>query len=151
MLFPFKSSLCLKMVVLLFGLALATAACGSATPTPKPGAFPTTVPAPVVGTPPARLQVAPVQGTPGRTLNLKGKFAFVGNDGNLTIEDANTGDVSILVPTGTQGYAQNPAFSPDGKQVAYSYSSFTKDGQVQSQIRVINIDTKEERALVAPE
>ena len=45
-------------------LAISISACQSATPTPKPSGFPTTVPAPVVGTPPSRMQVAPVQGTP---------------------------------------------------------------------------------------
>lgn len=149
--FQLKPSVRLAIAAAALVLAGSIAACQSATPTPKPPAFPTTAPAPVVGTPPSRLQVAPVQGTPGRTLNLKGKFAFVGNDGNLSLEDANTGEVSILVPTGSQGYAQNPAFSPDGKQVAYSYSSFTKDGQVQSQIRVIDMETKADRALVSPE
>jgi Tol biopolymer transport system component len=150
---PFQLKPFVRLAIAAVALVLAgsIAACQSATPTPKPLNFPTTAPAPVAGTPPSRLQVAPVQGTPGRTLNLKGKFAFVGNDGNLTLEDANTGEVSVLVPTGAQGYAQNPAFSPDGKQVAYSYSSFTKDGQVQSQIRVINTETKADRALVTPD
>jgi Tol biopolymer transport system component len=150
---PFQSKPYVRLAIAAAAIVLAIAivACQSAIPTPKPSGFPTTVPAPVVGTPPSRLQVAPVQGTPGRTLNLKGKFAFVGNDGNLTLEDANTGEVSVLVPTGAQGYAQNPAFSPDGKQVAYSYSSFTKDGQVQSQIRVIDVETKADRVLVSPQ
>jgi Tol biopolymer transport system component len=118
----------------------------SAQPTP-PGAAPgLTIPPPV-----AAFQTTPLAGTPGKVLNLTGSFAFVGNDGNVSLQDANSGSTRILVPTGTQGYGQYPAFSPDGKTVAYSYSSFTKDGQVQSQIRVINLDGSNERAVVSPE
>jgi Tol biopolymer transport system component len=105
-----------------------------------------TIPAPS-----AAVKTTPLQGTPGKVLNLTGNFAFVGNDGNLILQDANSGASRVLVPTDTQGYAQYPALSPDGKQVAYSYSAFTKDGQVQSQIRIINLDGSNIRVIVSPE
>lgn len=97
-----------------------------------------------------QIAIPTVQGTPGRTLNLKGTFAYVADDGNLTLQDANTGVKRVLIKTGPTGYAQFPAFSPDGKQVAYTFSSFTKDGQVLSEIHIINVDGTDERTVLAP-
>lgn len=136
-------------------LALGTwlaASCQAAQPTPTP--FPprppagSTVPAGALAT---RSFVHRIDGTPGRSLNLKGRFAFVANDGNLTIQDANSGATRVLVPTSSDGYAQSPAISPDGTQVAFSYNIFTPDGFVKSQVRVINADGSGERTIAAPE
>ncbi len=136
---------------LVFVLVLSAAACGSSpTAVPSTGAFPTAQSNPTLGAPQPRPSLAAVTGTPGRTLNLKGNFAYVGNDGNLTLQNAATGETRILVPTGSQGYAQFPAFSPDGKQVAYAFSTFTKEGLVKSEVRVINLDGSGERSVLAP-
>lgn len=142
------------VIVTALALLIIASACGGSNPTPVPpapvGGFPTNPPAGTLGAPAARSSLVTVTGTPGRTLNLKGNFAFVGNDGNLTLLDANTGEARVLVKTGSQGYAQFPAFSPDGKQVAYAYSTFTKEGLVKSELRVINLDGSGERAVLAP-
>ncbi len=115
-----------------------------APPTPTPLIFaPTDAPA-------ARSTVVKLPGNPGATLGLTGNFAYVGNDGNLTLLDAKTAESRTLVKTGTQGFAQFPAFSPDGKQVAYAYNAFTKDGFVRSEIHIINIDGSSDRTILAP-
>lgn len=141
-----------RFIALAIGLMFALGACASppAPPTPTPLVFaqPTTAAAPAA--PAARSTVVKLPGNPGTTLNLTGNFAFVGNDGNLTLLDAKTGTSRVLVPTGTQGFAQFPAFSSDGKQVAYAYNAFTKDGFVKSEIHIINVDGSNDRTILAP-
>ncbi len=130
-------------------LALGAAALSGCTPQPAP---PTPTP-PVFSpspAPQARSTVVKLPGNPGATLGLTGNFAFVANDGNLTLMDAKTGDAHTLVKTGMEGFAQFPAFSPDGKQVAYAYNAFTKDGFVKSEIHIINIDGSGDRTILAP-
>ncbi len=150
MFFLFSRFIRATAIALAASAIVAAAACQSPAPSSQPapqGAAPRITISPPV----SAFQTTPLPGTPGKVLNLTGNFAFVGNDGNLSVQEAGSGAAHVLVPTGTQGYAQYPAFSPDGKQVAYSYSSFTKDGQVQSQIRVINLDGTNERVVVSPE
>jgi Tol biopolymer transport system component len=149
-----NSFLRFAIVALVLALALIAAACQSG-PTPAPGAggaqnFATSAAVPTIGAPATRQSLAAVPGTPGKALNLKGNFAYVGNDGNLTVQNANTGETRVLVKTGTAGYAQFPAFSPDGKQLAYAFSAFTKEGLVKSEVRVINLDGSGERSILAP-
>ncbi len=137
-------------IVVAVCLLVVVSACQSAAPASAP-AFPTALTQPTLGGPLARPSLAPVTGTPGKTLNLQGNFAYVGNDGNLTLQNANTGETRVLVPTGATGYAQFPAFSPDGKQIAYAYNTFTKEGYVQTQLRVIGVDGANDRIVVAPQ
>ncbi len=140
----FYRAIALSIVIFVI---VAAAACQSPSPSAPPAGNP---PATFIP-PPVGFKTTPLQGPPGEVLNLDGNFAFVANDGNLTLEDARSGGQRVLVPTSTQGYAQYPAFSPDGRQVAYSYSAFTKDGQVQSQIKIINVDGSEDHVLVSPQ
>jgi Tol biopolymer transport system component len=132
-------------------ILIAAVACQTPPPPASQSAPPAANPGLTIPPPVAAFKTTPLPGTPGKVLNLTGHFAFVANDGNLVLQDANSGTSRVLVPTGTQGYAQYPAFSPDGKQVAYSYSAFTKDGQVQSQIRVINLDGSNDHVVVSPQ
>jgi len=87
---------------------------------------------------------------PQLELSLKGAYAYVSYDGSLRWQDAKTGDVRILVKNDSGGYAQNPAFSPDGTEIAYSYSTYTKDGLVQSQIRVMRTDGTQDHVVISP-
>jgi Tol biopolymer transport system component len=47
-------------------------------------------------------------------------------------------------------YGDSPIFSPDGKQIAFSASSFTKDSAVLQDIRVMNTDGTNVRVVAAP-
>lgn len=129
-------------------LALAAFACQSSSPTPA-ASFPTAPPAPTLGALPTRAPLSVVQPTPQGGLNVSGLFAFVSNDGNLKMQDVKTGAVSVLVPTAPKGYPQYPAFSPDGQRVAYVYNSFDAQGNVHSELHIINSDKSGDKALVS--
>lgn len=148
-----------RLWVCVLALCLAAAACQPATPTSTPQGLPTISPTmlPVPTLPPLPTRTSSAEpsttepGTPRASQSLSGQFAFVGYEGNVSLEDARTGNTRILVKNDSKGYAQSPAFSPDGKQVAFAYSSFTKDGQVQSQIRVINTDGTNDHVVLSPQ
>ncbi len=135
-------------IVVVTACMLALGACAPLPPPPTP--TPLVFAQPTQAAPLARSTIVKLPDNPGATLNLTGNFAYVGNDGNLTLLDAKTGTAKTLVPTGTQGFAQFPAFSPDGKQVAYAYNAFTKDGFVKSEIHIINVDGSDDRTILAP-
>ncbi len=135
-------------------LALLIAACGAATPTPTPASSalpPSTfsAPAPSQSTSP-QYQSPLVASTPVSALGLKGRFVFALGDGSILVEDAGKNDPRVVLKASQELYADAPVFSPDGKQIAFSVSSFTKDGQVLQDVRVMNVDGTNMRVVATP-
>ncbi len=130
-------------------LMLLVASCGAPTPTAAP-----VPPKPQPTLPPAtfpRPQNPAIQPTPIGGMGLKGKFVFAQGDGSLMIEDAGSNNPRALLKATTELYADSPVFSPDGKQVAFTASSFTKDGAVIQDVRVINADGTNLRVIATPD
>jgi Tol biopolymer transport system component len=88
--------------------------------------------------------------TPARPLNLSGQIVFAPGDGSLWLQNANGANVHVLVKSTGQSYAASPAFSPDGKQVAYALTVYDPNGNASADIRVINLVAKDERVIAAP-
>lgn len=129
-----------KQIVLLGILSIVLAACQSAAPTPIPAAsFPFT----------PRLLATPAPGMVAPT--LKGKFVFSPGDGSLMIQDASGKDAQMIFDPKDGTYADFPAFSPDGKQLAFSTSSIKPDGTFQYDIRLSNPDGSNSRVLAIPD
>jgi Tol biopolymer transport system component len=83
-------------------------------------------------------------------MKLKGRFVFATGDGSLAMENAGSNQPQLVFTATADLYADSPVFSPDGKQIAFSASSFTKDGAVLQDIRVMNTDGTNERVVAAP-
>lgn len=133
--------------------AAAVAACGApqptSTPVPPQVQSPLTAPAqPQVTFP--RPQNPAIQSTPASALNLKGRFVFAQGDGSLSVEDAGSNNPRVVFKATADLYGDTPVFSPDGKQIAFSASSFTKDGAVVQDVRVMNADGTAMRVVAAP-
>jgi Tol biopolymer transport system component len=135
----------------ILGLAV-VASCGApqSTPAPTPNQPPTVLPSQPAATFP-RPQNPAIQPTPIGGLGLKGKFVFAQGDGSLMIEDAGSNNPRALLKATEALYADSPVFSPDGKQVAFTASSFTKDGAVVQDVRVINADGTNLRVVATPD
>ncbi len=123
-------------------LTILLSACASATP-----AAPTPPSQPFI---PPSLATLPAGAT---APTLKGKFVFAPGDGSLMIQDAGgarEGARMIFDPKdGT--YADFPAFSPNGKEIAFSTSGVQPDGTFRYEIRVMNGDGSNNRVLVSPD
>jgi Tol biopolymer transport system component len=122
----------------------ALAACAAAQPTaaPTPPALPQATA--------ARPRNPAVEPTPPGSLNLKGHFVFATGDGGLSVEQAGSNSPRVVFKATSTLYADAPALSPDGKQIAFSASSFTKEGAVLQDVRVMNIDGTNLRVVAAP-
>ena len=152
------------VTALVFTLTMAIAACGApaATPAPSPtnSQPPTPPPAPspanskLTAVPPQatfpRPQNPAIEPTPQGSLNLKGRFVFATGDGSLSLEDAGSNQPHPVFKATADLYGDAPVFSPDGKQIAFSASSFTKEGAVVQDIRVMNSDGTNIRVVAAP-
>lgn len=132
-----------QQIFLLCILVIALAACQpAAAPTPTPAAaFPFT--------PRVLATTAPGATAPA----LKGKFVFAPGDGSLMTLDAGSAreDARMIFDPKDGTYADFPAFSPDGKQLAFSTSSIKPDGTFQYDIRLANADGSDARVLVTPD
>lgn len=106
---------------------------------------------PLVPTPLVQPLNQPPTVVPQLELSLNGQYTYVNYDGTLLWQNAQTGAVRILVKNDSGGYAQNPAFSPDGTEIAYSYSTYSKDGLLHSQIRVVRTDGTDDHIVIAPQ
>jgi Tol biopolymer transport system component len=132
-------------------LMAVVAACGA------PSAAPTPVPSPAgsqPALPPAtfpRPQVQGIEPTPNGGLNLKGRFVFAQGDGSLMVEDAGSNNPRVVFKASAELYGDTPVFSPDRKEIAFSAISFTKDGAVLQDIRVMNADGSNMRTVATPE
>jgi Tol biopolymer transport system component len=91
-----------------------------------------------------------IEPTPGGSLNLKGQFVFATGDGSLALEAAGSNQPHQVFTATADLYGDSPVFSPDGKQIAFSASSFTKDGAVLQDIRLMNLDGKNMHVVAAP-
>jgi Tol biopolymer transport system component len=132
----------LKQQSLFFGLfAVTLVACQSASPTPTqaPASFPF-IP---------RVLATPLPGV--QPPAVKGKFVFAPGDGSLMAQDANAKDAQMIFDPKDGTYADFPAFSPDGKQLAFSTSSIKPDGTFQYDIRLANPDGSNSRILAVPD
>ena len=121
------------------------AACGTAAPTPGP----TSPPAPPQVTVPLVQNPVAVP-TLGNSLNLKGLFVFANGDGSLSAEQAGSNKPRIVFQATSTLYGDTPVLSPDGTQIAFTASSFTKDGAVLQDVRVMNIDGTNMRVVATP-
>ncbi len=93
---------------------------------------------------------AAVKKAPPGSLNLKGNFVYAQGDGSLRIEAAGSSNPHILLQViPSQLYADTPAISPDGTQVAFSANVFAKDGTISQDIRMINTDGTNLHVVVA--
>ncbi len=88
--------------------------------------------------------------TPARPLNLAGQVVFSPGDGSLWLQNASGGNTRPLAKRNEDHYAEMPAFSPDGKQVAYAAKSYTQQGEMIEDIRVVNVDGTNERVIASP-
>jgi Tol biopolymer transport system component len=82
--------------------------------------------------------------------HLTGKFVFAPGDGSIWIQDAATGRPQALVNPKSEVFADAPAFSPDGKRVAYTESKLSATGVAVNSIHLIDADGKNDRALATP-
>ncbi len=119
-------------------LLLALAAC-------QPQALPLLTPTRgAVATPIAALPAA-------QKPTLTGNFVFTLGDGTLWTTDANGGNKRAIFQATPNTYADFPAFSPDGQQVAFAASIVGKDGTLNTEIRVIGADGANARVVAQPE
>jgi Tol biopolymer transport system component len=81
---------------------------------------------------------------------LPGQVVFAPGDGSLWLQSANGDNVHVLIKGTGESYAESPAFSPDGKQVAYALQSYDQNGELMEDIRIVNLDGKNERVIAAP-
>jgi Tol biopolymer transport system component len=126
----------MKIQAVLFAL-FATLITACAPKAPTPAAF--TVP--VLATVPAGA-VLPA---------LKGKFVFALGDGSLMVQDVGAKEGRMVFDPKDGTYADFPAFSPDGKLIAFSTSSVKPDGSFQYDIRGMNADGSNPRVLAVPD
>jgi len=144
-------------------LAIGIVACGAPSPTSAPLASPAG-PQPAGAAQPQatfpRPQYPGLEPTPSGSLNLKGRFVFAAGDGSLVLEDAGSNNPHPVLKAAADLYGDAPVFSPDGKQIAFSASSFTKDGAVIQDIRVtlapnasagVDADGTNTRVVAAPQ
>ena len=89
--------------------------------------------------------------TPDHRLNLPGQFVFAPGDGSLWLESADGRNARPLIKQSQDTYAVSPAFSPDGKHVAYSVQASTNQGDWLRDIRVIGVNDAQERVVTAPQ
>jgi Tol biopolymer transport system component len=120
------------------------AACASAQPTAAPTSLPTQVATSHTQNPVS----VPTLDT--RSLNLKGTFVFANGDGRLSVEQAGSNHAQVVFQASSTLYGGTPVMSWDGKQIAFSVSSFTKDGAVLQDVRVMNIDGTNMRIVATP-
>jgi len=128
----------IRFVVKITALAILIAACSTKTPPPT---SPSPFTAPVLAT------VSAGAALPA----LKGKFVFAPGDGSLIVQDAAAKESRLVFDPKDGTYADFPAFSPDGKQIAFSTSSVKPDGLFQYDIRVMNADGANPRVLAVPD
>ncbi len=119
-------------------------------PTPTP-----TSPSPSPVSTPTFFSVPPtsifIEATPHAPLTVRGTFVYSAGDGSLWRQNTRGGEPTPLVERSTESIAQQPAFSPDGKQIAYSALLFLPDGNLRGDIRVIAADGKNARTLIQAE
>jgi Tol biopolymer transport system component len=84
-------------------------------------------------------------------LTVRGAFVYAAGDGSLWMQDAVSGDAIPLVERSTESLAQLPAYTPDGKHVAFTALLFLNDGNVRGDIRMVDADGKNVRSLVRAE
>jgi hypothetical protein len=93
--------------------------------------------------------------TPSPTPPTSGlELAYVGADGNLWVSDSSGASARALT---SDGRATHPAWSPDGREIAYVYvsgdpgdASAITAGQVATEIRVVDVQTHEPRTVLGP-
>ena len=137
----------LTITLALLAISL-VAACGTANPTAAPTAPPAPTRATVTVLGPQNPGAAPTLDT---SLNLKGLFVFANGDGSLSTEQAGSNSPRVVFKATSSLYGDTPALSPDGTQIAFTASSFTKDGAVLQDVRVMNADGTNLRVVATPE
>lgn len=91
-----------------------------------------------------------LRGTPVPAPGLEGQFVFAPGDGSIWIQDAASGISRALVTATADAFAEAPAFSPDGKHVAFMENKFSSSGAAESSIHLIDPDGKNDRKLASP-
>ena len=133
-----RFSISVSLVILLW-----LSACQAATPT-------VVVPTPA-GTVTISVTRAPENVVAAQASGLKGKFVFARSNGALMLQDATGANLRALIAANGETLAQFPSFSPDGRQVAYSFNYFNKEGLVVQDIRVVDVDGKNAHTIVSPD
>lgn len=126
------------------------AACGGAPatsiPTPAPQTQPTVANVQLQPTIPA-LPVPTLSSVPG----LTGHFVFADGNGSLEVEQAGSNKPQVVFKSSSNLYGDTPVLSADGKLIAFSASSFTKDGSVLEDVRLMNLDGSNMHVVAAPQ
>ena len=143
------------LVCLTIGVCL-LAACGSSTNTPAPGV--TTAPSAPNGgaTPVPTLPLTPpglpAGGFPLLDVPLGGTIVYNNGDGDIHVIEPKPGSTArtLISPPDNKGFLQEPAWSPDGTHVAYSYLlPFDTSGLPAQDILQANADGKQPQTIVA--
>lgn len=133
------------------GAALILVVACQADTAPTPYLTPTPGPIPVSDTPIPYPTSTIIEATPSSPLKLQGQFVFSPGDGSLWLQDLGSGTTRALAERSLKELSQLPAFSPDGKQIAYATLVFMPGGIVRGDLRVMNLETKVVRTIVQAE
>lgn len=138
------------LCVFLFAGLLLAACGGSGTPvpvSPAPGTAPTPVPT-LPLTPPG----LPANGFPLLDVPLAGTIVYSNGDGDIHVIEPKPGSAArtLISPPGQKGFLQEPAWSPDGSHLAYSFLlPFDTSGLPAQDILQANADGSQPQTLVA--
>ncbi|MGB8643694.1 MAG: LpqB family beta-propeller domain-containing protein [Anaerolineae bacterium] len=122
---------------------------GAASPAPA-----ATIPSGPLGPAPTAIPTspytpAPKQGVPALPAGVNGKLVFAPGDGSIWVQDALTAPPRNIVKASKDLYAEAPAFSPDGKLVAFHATKLNLQGPAAETIDLIGADGQNPRTLVA--
>lgn len=138
-----------KILTIALLLCFSAASCTPTAPAaPAPTAAPQ--PSPTLERAPTRTPVTS-SGSPAAPPAVGSRFVYAPGDGSVWLQDAATGKANVLVTPAPDKFADGPAFSPDGKHIAYTQTALSTQGAAQTYIRLIDVDGKNDRPFAIPD